>query len=109
MLEIDLSKFEKTKVEDDKDFECRDLYYKFTPLSVEEQKLIYFMILDALDELYAKKPNKVVNAQIGTYQMFMGMFYTCAFEKEIGTSQKRVLLSYVKKRLEEWEKSKKKC
>ena len=106
MIEIDLSKFKKGE-ENDKDFECRDLYYKFTPLSVEEQKLIYFMILDALDELYAKKPNKVVNAQIETYEMLIGLFYTCDFEKELGTSLKRVLLNFAKKRLEEWQKSQK--
>jgi hypothetical protein len=107
MIKIDLSKFEEKKEE--KDFQCRDLYPQFEPLSVEEQKLIYFMFLDALDELYAKKKNATVRAQISTYEMLIGIFHTCDFEKEIGASLKRVLLNFAKKQLEEWQKSQKKC
>lgn len=106
MIEIDLTKLEEKK-EESKDFEYRDLYEKFTPLTKEEQKLIYFMFLDALDELSAKEQNDIIKAHIATYEMLIGLFHTCDFEKEIGTSQKRVLLNFAKKQLEKYQKEQK--
>lgn len=105
MLKIDLSKFEEEK--DDDNFKARDLYPEFEPLSVEEQKLIYFMFLDALDELYAKEQSDIVKAQISTYEMLIGIFHTSELEKEINSSLKRVLLNFAKKQLEEYQKEQK--
>lgn len=99
LYKIDLEKLNK-------EFDHRDLIEKFEPLSEEEQKLLFWMILDSMEH-YATLPvkerdKKEVISVYQTYQIFSSFFYASFVEKEMNIRLKNVLLEDAKKQYEEY-------